>query len=916
MLRATAAAVLLLNAPADAQPGVPYTPAPPVPGPAVPDYSKLAVPNAERFAKYLELNRAPASGMPLSYNPPAGYFSEVPPGLKRTNNDPNGTFVYVCKGSKMSMPGKPDGTLNSSLMNNYEFETEQILATLGNDIYDGSVWTIAQTILGRTDEAQYYTKYVLWAARTFQLGNLRGSGAQTGDDGLCKGIEYTNSCADPDQSGGCGLCYGDGPTTIKRKNALMFRLIADQYAVDQTKDARCPDLPREFTWNDFKPIVGENAWAMFLGPLTLALKVYGSPDKIPEDSPEFQLGYSIIPALQALRVSATGVGKGAIYYTPHNAFFYKGSTNINAGSTVSVENQASLLAGLKAFGWVLSYKPKYEKTLCEVNDMISGLEEFLFSAWNGEFFRQGGTYDKQADNWSWGTANQPDFAVDCQTWVTTVLGPKKIDQQFGANTSYNLWQTLKAKSGYGTFVNNSVKGTGYSLRPDYVGFPSTDTREVSPVITVAITDPYDSFNESAWLDRVAYVLGVPPASAKILNYTTASVGTRVALVFTRIGFKTARQTAVDFVNLCNTPGTDSYRYAHCFNAAVEEIFSGEWTLGAINYLRVVVANSGYPDHMLDELVNEADFMRMYVDEELLSMERVRTSYDQHAGILYGSARYYVPFGWWSNPIQATSSTGWAVFVDSSWNPLMITGDYGVDYPSSPAANCSGILPNPPESHDLPDPASLPFPPTPHEILNLLYKDTMGPEWYVTANWLDPFTYDPCGNASGEGATHPYGGSWNGIVCDNDGRIVQLNLANNRLIGTLPDSIGELTYLTKIDMRENTLSGQIPDLSKLTRLESLQLSQNQLTGGVPAWLGQLPRLKLLWLTDNQLSGTVPDSFADAVSHLQVLNINNNKLVALPNVTVDYSKVFNCDFSGNPFSCPVPKNATTYCYAYCY
>eukprot|EP01062_Namystynia_karyoxenos_P004309 TRINITY_DN11526_c0_g1_i1.p1 TRINITY_DN11526_c0_g1~~TRINITY_DN11526_c0_g1_i1.p1 ORF type:complete len:928 (+),score=313.54 TRINITY_DN11526_c0_g1_i1:69-2852(+) len=926
MLRRAAACAAALGAASARQPqlgdpGTWTTPVPPTPPPAAPKYSKLSVPNPERFAHFLNLNVASGSKMPLSYNVPGGYFDSVPPGLKRQDNDPNGTYVFACESSKTTMPGKPPGTVSAERMNQYEFESERILATLGLDIYDGAVWTIAQSLLGNTEDALRYNKYVLWASRTLQLQNIRGSGntVPTGAEGFCKGVMYDGACTDPTQNGACGLCYGDSAAAIPRVNALLFRMVADPWDVQGTQDLRCPDIGRHWTWNDYKPIVGENAWASFLGPLTLGLKVYGSPDKIPEDSPEFQLGLAVLPALQALRCSAPkgSEGYGSVYFCPHNAFFYAGSINPNAGSTVSVENQASLYASLKAFHWVLGYHPKYAKTRCEVKDMMDGLQSFLLSAYEPTkgYFRQGGTYDKKTQKWTWGVADQPDFAVDCQTWVSTVLGPKLIDSTFGANTTWKLWQTLKQKAGYGIFKNGTIKGVGYSLTPDKY-FPSTDSTEVSPQISIKTTVPFASFDAAKWLDQVSYVIGVPPSSAKVLTQEAWTGGTKVSMVFVRVGDITAQQTAVYMVNVCNTPGTTKFAYANCSSAQVEEVFSGEWTLGAVNWLRLVAAESGYAQDKVDQLIAEADFMRMYVEKELLARMPVQRGYDDHWGILYGSARYYVPFGWWSNPVQSTASTGWAVATDMGWNPLMINGAYSSSYPPVPGdpQSCTGSEPAPPDPVPIPNPGDLPFDPDPHQILAEFFQSTGGKQWYAQDYWLDPFTYNPCGNVSMAGSQHPFTGGWNGVTCDNDGRIVELTLGQNNLRGSIPKSIGYLTHLVRINMQGNKLSGSLPDtLGKLTRLEMLQLSNNELQGSVPAALGNATKLKFLWLSHNQLSGTLPVDLKGCAD-LQVLNIDHNKLTGLVD-GLPWDSYSNCDLSLNQFKCPVPAEATNKCYAFC-
>ena len=53
-----------------------------------------------------------------------------------------------------------------------------------------------------------------------------------------------------------------------------------------------------------------------------------------------------------------------------------------------------------------------------------------------------------------------------------------------------------------------------------------------------------------------------------------------------------------------------------------------------------------------------------------------------------------------------------------------------------------------------------------------------------------------------------------------------------------------------------MSGEIPDLSRLTDLRELDISQNRLTGTIPASLGGLTTLTGLSLWGNQLTGEIP------------------------------------------------------------
>jgi len=104
----------------------------------------------------------------------------------------------------------------------------------------------------------------------------------------------------------------------------------------------------------------------------------------------------------------------------------------------------------------------------------------------------------------------------------------------------------------------------------------------------------------------------------------------------------------------------------------DSIFSGEWTFGALNMLKVFMNESGYDNAKLS-----ADFlyMRQGIEEELTKISIINNL--RVDTVLYANKRYWIPFGWWSNPIPSLASTGWAALVDSSYNPLYLGGDYYV-----------------------------------------------------------------------------------------------------------------------------------------------------------------------------------------------------------------------------------------------
>lgn len=145
--------------------------------------------------------------------------------------------------------------------------------------------------------------------------------------------------------------------------------------------------------------------------------------------------------------------------------------------------------------------------------------------------------------------------------------------------------------------------------------------------------------------------------------------------------------------------------------------------------------------------------------------------------------------------------------------------------------------------------------------------------------------------------------WQGVKECMRGRVTKLVLEHLNLNGTLDEkSLTQLDQLRVLSFKENSLSGQIPDLSGLINLKSLFLNNNNFSGDFPSSLSGLHRLKVIVLAGNQISGQIPASLLK-LQRLYILYLQDNRLTGkIPPLNQTSLRFFNV--SNNQLSGEIP------------
>lgn len=110
------------------------------------------------------------------------------------------------------------------------------------------------------------------------------------------------------------------------------------------------------------------------------------------------------------------------------------------------------------------------------------------------------------------------------------------------------------------------------------------------------------------------------------------------------------------------------------------------------------------------------------------------------------------------------------------------------------------------------------------------KDSLDPENRLLTSWAP--NADPCSSDS-----------FDGVACDENGRVANISLQGKGLSGEIPAAVGGLKSLTGLYLHFNALNGVIPkEIASLSELTDMYLNVNNLSGKIPSQIGNMTNLQ--------------------------------------------------------------------------
>ena len=140
----------------------------------------------------------------------------------------------------------------------------------------------------------------------------------------------------------------------------------------------------------------------------------------------------------------------------------------------------------------------------------------------------------------------------------------------------------------------------------------------------------------------------------------------------------------------------------------------------------------------------------------------------------------------------------------------------------------------------------------------------------------------------------------------------LDVGNNRLVGTIPTSVGNLVDLKSLILAENNLTGELPsNIGNMNSVSYVDVSQNNLTGNIPTTVGNWSMIAYLHMQSNALTGAIPSEVGQWHTSLSDLRLQDNRLTgSLPKELYTLTMLQHLDLSQNDLSGTISSSISNF------
>ncbi len=499
-----------------------------------------------------------------------------------------------------------------------DLQTERVNTNSGSNIYDAATWQLALSVAA-THGLKGPEKKSL-----FDIANNQNQLLQLGYGGDAVNAPVTGAnraVTTPD-----GVFKYNGQSITKPEHAYYFRMVARDWLsndpfinTDYAKYITVKNLPVDnplyqkgkVTWTDWKPITGENSWAFLIGPLQSAYL------QSVQSRGQGIVAFDSVPIQNALNIlyafSRMQSKIGAVYYAVEGTLSNAGTQPVDRYD-VSIENNASLLAGLLMLKTILVQEKSNQAQpyLKVIEVMINGGVMPNQNTTEGllNFFKKYAWNAKTDSFYQGGLADKPDK----ERWIPTIE-PRPVD--------VNTW---------------AVAVLGQPLIDSWFGFGTAYKIWNKMKAWGGFFDDSGNLWGVGYSDQDGNGLGKSNQKGIMSAEWTAGAINMLKLM---IAHYTEQQT--------------SYTVAKKYVASLKaDLQSMETHIGVLRVAK-------YSSVGMFESVRPSNY------NSLVSLEKNQQAY------LYASKRYFIPFGWFANPLPSNVSTSWALLMNYSYNPFTLGG---------------------------------------------------------------------------------------------------------------------------------------------------------------------------------------------------------------------------------------------------